>query len=154
MAKELKAGDIMTTAVITVNPDDEVEKVARLLLEHHISGLPVVDEEGQLVGIITEGDLVFQEKKIRAPLYTVILGGVIYLEKPQHFIDELKRTIARKVGELMSTKLHTVGPDASVEDIATIMVERNINRVPVVDEDNKLIGIVSRQDIIRATHGK
>ncbi|MFZ5899232.1 MAG: CBS domain-containing protein [Bacillota bacterium] len=54
----------------------------------------------------------------------------------------------------MSTKLHTVGPDASVEDIATIMVERNINRVPVVDEDNKLIGIVSRQDIIRATHGK
>lgn len=144
----------MTTAVITVNPDDEVEKVARLLLEHHISGLPVVDEEGQLVGIITEGDLVFQEKKIRAPLYTVILGGVIYLEKPQHFIDELKRTIARKVGELMSTKLHTVGPDASVEDIATIMVERNINRVPVVDEDNKLIGIVSRQDIIRATHGK
>ncbi|WP_445348513.1 CBS domain-containing protein [Desulforudis sp. DRI-14] len=144
----------MTTAVITVNPDDEVEKVARLLLEHHISGLPVVDEEGQLVGIITEGDLVFQEKKIRAPLYTVILGGVIYLEKPQHFIDELKRAIARKVGELMSTKLHTVGPDASVEDIATIMVERNINRVPVVDEDNKLIGIVSRQDIIRATHGK
>lgn len=144
----------MTTAVITVNPDDEVEKVARLLLEHHISGLPVVDEEGQLVGIITEGDLVFQEKKIRAPLYTVILGGVIYLEKPQHFIDELKRTITRKVGELMSTKLHTVGPDASVEDIATIMVERNINRVPVVDEDNKLIGIVSRQDIIRATHGK
>ncbi|MFZ5899167.1 MAG: CBS domain-containing protein [Bacillota bacterium] len=154
MAKDLKAREIMTTEVVTVSPDDDVEKVARLLLEHHISGLPVVDGDGKLVGVITEGDLIFQEKKIRAPLYTVILDTVIYLEKPQRFVDELKRTVAQKVGELMSTRLYTVGPDASVEDIATIMVEKSINRVPVVDSDNKLVGIVSRQDIIRAIHGK
>ncbi|MBE0465700.1 MAG: CBS domain-containing protein [Candidatus Desulforudis sp.] len=149
MIKKL-ARDIMTTEVITVHPDDDVEKVARLLLEHHISGLPVVDHGGKLVGVVSEGDLVFREKKVRTPFYVVIFDSPIYLEKPQRFIEDVKRTVAQKVGELMSTKLYTVGPEASVENVATIMVERGINRVPVVDADNMLVGIISRQDIIRA----
>lgn len=149
MIKKL-ARDIMTTEVITVHPDDDVEKVARLLLEHHISGLPVVDHGGKLVGVVSEDDLVFREKKVRTPFYVVIFDSPIYLEKPQRFIEDVKRTVAQKVGELMSTKLYTVGPEASVENVATIMVERGINRVPVVDADNMLVGIISRQDIIRA----
>lgn len=149
MTKKL-ARDIMTTEVITVHPDDDVKKVARLLLEHHISGLPVVDDGGKLVGVVSEGDLVFREKKVRTPFYVVIFDSPIYLEKPQRFIEDVKRTVAQKVGELMSTKLYTVGPEASVENVATIMVERGINRVPVVDAGDKLVGIISRQDIIRA----
>ncbi len=148
------AKDIMTTEVVTVHPDDNVEKVAQLLLEHHISGLPVVDKDGKLVGVVTEGDLVFREKKVRAPLFVMIFDSLIYLEKPKRFIEEIRRTVAQKVDELMSTKLYTVGPDASIEEVATIIVDRNINRVPVVDADKRLLGIISRQDVIRATLGK
>lgn len=141
----------MTTDVISVHPDDSVEKVAELLLKHHISGLPVLDDAGKLVGVVTEGDLVIRRKQVRAPLHVVILDSLIYLERPQRFLEEIKRAAALRVGELMSTKLHTVGPGAPVESVATKMVERRINRVPVVDADGKLLGIISRQDIIKAT---
>ncbi|MEW5762733.1 MAG: CBS domain-containing protein [Bacillota bacterium] len=154
MAEELLARDIMTTGVVTVGPDDEIEKAARLLVEHRISGLPVVDREGRVVGIISEADLVVQEKEIRAPVFTVLLGSIIYLENPNRFLNELRRLAALRVGELMSRTVYTVGPGDPVRKIATIMVEKGVNRVPVVDKDGKLLGIVSRQDIVRATHGK
>lgn len=153
MADPVLARDIMTTEVITVSPDDDVEKVARLLLEHQISGLPVIDGGGKLVGVISEGDLVGREKKFRGPSYTVFLGAVIYLESPQRFLDELKRTIALKVGELMSSKkIYMVGPESTVEEVATIIVEKGINRVPVVDGEHKLLGIITRQDILKSTY--
>lgn len=147
------AYDIMTTDVISVHPDDDVEKVAELLLKHHISGLPVLDDDGKLVGVVTEGDLVFRQKRVRAPLHVVILDSLIYLEKPQRFMDELKRTAALRVGDLMTKKLHTVGPDASLQTVATKMVEKRINRIPVIDADGKLLGLISRQDIVKATFG-
>lgn len=149
--KARTARDIMTTDVIAVHPDDDVEKVAALLLKHRISGMPVLDDKGKLVGVVTEGDLIFRQKQVRAPLHVVILDSLIYLEKPQRFMDEIKRTAAFKVGDLMSTKLHTVGPDTPLQTLATKMVERRINRVPVVDADGKLIGLISRQDIVKAT---
>jgi len=144
------ARDIMTKEVITVHPGDDVEKVARLLIEHNISGLPVTDLEGKVLGVISEGDLVIREKEIKAPAYGEILGAVFYLESQKKFFEDLKRTIARNVEELMSKKVYTVGPEAAVPEISALMVKKGINRVPVVDKDNKLLGIVSRQDIIKA----
>ena len=153
MSDKIKAGEIMTADVITVSPDDDVEKVARLLLEHNISGLPVVDGEGKLVGIVSEGDLVLQEKKVKGPIYTIILGSVIYLESPQRFLEDVKRSTALRVNELMtSKKLYTADAEAGVEEVATMMVEKGINRVPVVDKNNKLLGIITRQDILKATY--
>lgn len=146
-----KAKDIMTANVITVNVNDDVDKMARLLLEHRISGLPVVDDNGKLVGVVSETDLVFQEKPIRAPFYVVLFDSPIYLENPNRFIHDIKRAVAQKVGDLMSTKPYTVGPDASIEDVATIITEKDVNRVPVVDNAGKLIGIITRQDIIKAS---
>ena len=155
MADPVLARDIMTTEVITVSPDDDVEKVARLLLEHQISGLPVIDGGGKLVGVISEGDLVGREKEFKGPSYTVFLGAVIYLERPQRFLDELKRTIALKVSELMSSKkIYMVGPESTVEEVATIIVEKGINRVPVVDGEHKLLGIITRQDILKSTYSR
>ncbi|TYO95407.1 CBS domain-containing protein [Desulfallas thermosapovorans] len=146
-----KARDIMTTKVITVSPQDDVEKMARLLLDHNISGLPVVDDSGKLVGVISEADLVFREKRVRNPFFVVLFDSPIYLENPNRLREDIKRTAARKVGELMSTRLHTVGPEATVTDVATLIADKGINRVPVVGDDGKLIGIISRQDIIRAS---
>lgn len=144
-----RAGHIMTKNVISVSPNDEIEKAARLLLEHKISGMPVVDEESRVVGIISEGDLVIREQEVKAPAFSEILGGVIFLESQKRFFEELKKTIALTVDELMSRKVYTVNEEAPLEQIATLMSKKAVNRVPVVDGNNKLVGIVTRQDIIR-----
>jgi CBS domain-containing protein len=154
MAGKVLAKDIMTKEVITVNENDTIEKVAQLMLNHHVSGMPVVDSEGKLTGVISEGDLVIQDKEIKAPVMTVFLGGVIYLENPGRFNKELKRIIALKVSELMSKKVYSVGPEDPIEKVIKIISEKEVNRIPVVDENKRLLGIISRQDIIKATHSR
>jgi CBS domain-containing protein len=144
------AKEIMTTNVVTVTREDTVDAVAKLLIEHGVSGLPVVDEERRVVGMVSEGDLIYQDKKLHTPAFLEILGGVIYLENPQRITQDLKKMTASKVAEIMTAKVHSVKEGAPVEDIATIMVERGVNRVPVVDAQGRLLGIVSRQDLVKA----
>ena len=144
------AKDLMTREVVTVNRDTTVKEVAGLLLEHKISGLPVVDKENRVIGIVSEGDLIYQDKKLYTPAFLEILGGIIYLENPNRLGQDLMKMTAAKVGDLMTTRVYTVKEDTSVEAIATIMVEKKVNRVPVVDGAGKLVGIVSRQDLIKA----
>jgi CBS domain-containing protein len=140
--------DIMTKEVIAVGPDDNVEKVARLLLDHNISGLPVIDEKGKVVGIISEGDLIIQEKEIKAPAMTTLLGGVIFLENPNRFLKELKKIIAVEVKDLMTRKVYSVGPEDTIAKATGIMSEKRINRIPVLNDEGKLLGIITRKDII------
>lgn len=144
------AREVMTRDVVTVNRAASVTDVARLLVEHKVSGLPVVDEEHHVVGMITEGDLIYKDKKVHMPAFLEILGGVIYLENPQRIVNDLKKMTATKVAEVMTSKVYTVKEDATMEDIATIMVERQVNRLPVVDQTGKLVGIISRQDLVKA----
>ncbi|MFW0861417.1 MAG: CBS domain-containing protein [Dethiobacter sp.] len=144
------AREVMTRDVVTVTLTASVTEVARLLVEHKVSGLPVVDEEHRVVGMITEGDLIHQDKKVHMPAFLEILGGVIYLENPQRIVNDLKKMTATKVAEVMTSKVYTVKENASMEDIATIMVERQVNRLPVVGQDGKLVGIISRQDLVKA----
>lgn len=144
------AREVMTRDVVTVNRAASVTDVARLLVEHKVSGLPVVDEEHHVVGMITEGDLIYKDKKVHMPAFLEILGGVIYLENPQRIVNDLKKMTATKVAEVMTSKVYTVKEDATMEDIATIMVERQVNRLPVVDQAGKLVGIISRQDLVKA----
>ena len=147
----ITAKDLMTSSVKVVQPNSTVEEAAKILLDNSISGLPVVDEEGILKGIISEGDLVFQNKKLSPPAMVDILGALITVGSQEQYFKELKRTLATTVNELMVTDVVTVNPDMTLEDIATLMIEKKINRVPVVDEQ-KLVGIITRQDIIRATY--
>ena len=144
------AKDIMTSQVITVTKDTTVTEVGRLLIEHKVSGLPVIDQEGRVVGMVSEGDLIYQDKKLHTPAFLEILGGVIYLENPQRLGQDLSKMTAVKVAEIMTPKLYTVKEESTIEDIATIMIERQVNRVPVVDGAGKLVGIVSRQDVVKS----
>lgn len=146
----MQAKDIMTKDVVTVTAGTTVREVAHLLIEYKISGLPVVDGENRVVGMVSEGDLIYQDKKLHTPAFLEILGGVIYLENPQRLGLDLQKMTAAKVADIMTPKVHTVYPDTPVEEIATIMVERQVNRVPVVSRDGRLEGIVSRQDLVRA----
>ena len=144
----LKAGDIMTKEVIAVHPETEIVQAARLLLEHHINGLPVVDQEGRLKGIICQDDLVTQQKKIPIPSYFILLDSLIPLTSQKDIEKALKKMAAVTVGEAMSTDLITVGPDTELEEIATLMVKHNIHTVPVID-GGKLLGIIGKEDILK-----
>lgn len=144
----MKIENIMTTEVITVTVDESVEQCARLLQEHNISGLPVLDAAGKVAGIVTEGDLIRRASRIKAPGYLEILGGLIYLGSPKKFVEELQRAMSLEAGQLMSKNVISVKPEDNVEKAATLMVEKNISRLPVIDEGGKLVGIVSRRDIM------
>ncbi len=141
------ARDIMTGEVITVDPETSVEEAAKLMSEHQISGLPVV-KDSKMVGIVSEKDLIVKDKKLHFPEYINLIGGIIYIESYRKFREEFKKYIAVKVGELMTTEVETIEPDTQVNEIATMMSREEINRLPVL-ENGKLVGIVTRADLVR-----
>jgi CBS domain-containing protein len=147
-ANKMQAKDIMTREIITVISTTTVEETAKILSDNKISGLPVVNDSHEVIGIITEGDLVFQQKKVTTPAFIALFDGVLQLGK-QRFYDEIKKIAAYKVEDLMTKEVISVQPDTDISDIATLMIEKNINRVPVVDKENKLVGIITRHDIIK-----
>jgi len=142
------ANELMNNEVITVTPDNTVEEVAQILKNKKISGLPVIDSQEKLVGIISESDLVFQQKRINSPVFFALFDGIFQLGQ-QQFYEEIKKIAAFRVEDLMSKDVISVQPDTDVVEIATIMIENDINRVPVVDNSNKLVGIITRHDIIK-----
>lgn len=144
----LKAKDIMTKEVVTVYPETEIVQAANLMLEKHLSGLPVVDKEGRLRGIICQSDLMAQQRKIPLPSFFILLDNPIPLTSPHQIENEIKKMAAIKVSEAMTPDPLTVDPDAGVEDIATLMVKHNIHTVPVL-EGGWLVGIIGKEDILR-----
>lgn len=144
----MQVKEIMTSEVVTVSTTDSVEQCAKLLQEYDISGLPVLDEAGKVAGMITEGDLIRRASRVKAPGYLEILGGLIYLGSPKKFVDELQRAMSLEAGQLMSKNLISIKPEDTIEQAATLMVEKKISRLPVLDENGKLVGIVSRRDIM------
>lgn len=146
---ELTVGEIMQADVITVGPDTTVRELASILADKKISGVPVVDDEYEVVGMVSEADIIVQDAELHFPYYVPLLDSVIYLQSFGKFEDRLRKMFGSKVKEIMSTEVMTIGPDASVRDAATLMADREINRLPVVAE-GKLVGIVTRHDIVRA----
>jgi CBS domain-containing protein len=144
----MQARDIMTADVVTVAPQTPVGEIARLLAEKQISGAPVVDDAGRLRGIVTEADLILRAARPHFPRYIPFLEGVIFLENPRHYEEQVEKILATTAEQIMTAKVITVAPDARVEEVATLMAERNINRVVVV-EGERVVGIVTRADVIR-----
>lgn len=142
------AKDIMTKDVITVRPDDDVDKVAQLLLENRISGIPVVDGEHRILGIITEKDLMVKATELKVPFYLTLFDSIIFLENPIRFKNNLKKYTASQVKDAMTTRVYWVEEDVPVSEIAEIMNKERINRIPVV-RHGKLVGIVTRNDILK-----
>lgn len=145
----MKARDIMNKEVITVNPEDNVEQLVKLLLENKISGVPVVDEQGKVIGIVSEADLIYPEKSVHLPAFIPVLDGIIFLESFKKLEKEIKKMTAYKVKDVMIKDVVTVDEDANLEDIVNILLNKKINRVPVVNSNNKLIGIITRSNILK-----
>ncbi|MDX9746646.1 MAG: CBS domain-containing protein [Syntrophales bacterium] len=144
----LKAQDIMTTEVITVKPDTEILQAAKLLLDNHINGLPVVDDQGHLKGIICQADLIKQQKRLPLPSFFVLLDTPIPLHLPKTIEKEIHRITATKVSDVMTPQPITVRPDSPLEDIATLMVKHNIHTLIVMD-GSRLAGIIGKEDILK-----
>lgn len=143
--------DIMERDPVTVTPQDTVESVVRLLREHELPGVPVVNDGGRCVGIVTEEDLVLRDSSadLHLPHHIDLMGGVVFLEPLKHFEDRLRKAFASKVQDMMTADPVTVAPDAAVEEAARLIAERKHNRLPVV-EHGRLVGIVTRLDVLDA----
>lgn len=147
-----KAKDIMTTNVKVAKQTDTIYSIAKILIQEKIGGLPVVDEENRVVGIISETDIIKKEKYIDTPEFITFLQGVIYLEDFKKMEKDIKDIAAVQVKDLMSKKVVKVYEDDTFDDVANIMIKQSINRVPVVDKDNKIKGIICRYDIIKSMY--
>jgi CBS domain-containing protein len=145
------ARDIMTTPAITVKPDLGVKELVTLFTEQHIGGAPVVDDDGKLVGIVTEGDLMAMDADIALPHYFEIFDSIIYLESEKKFRERVEKAAAANVEQLMTDgdKVKTIGPDQPARTAATLMSKHRFDRVPVVDDNGKVVGIVTRHDIMK-----
>ncbi len=145
----ITAKDIMTKNVVTVTPDTSIEELASLLVKYQISGVPVVDESGNLYGIVTENDLISRNKRLHIPTVVSFLDAAIYLESSKKFEQEVKRLTATRAGDICNRKVVTITEDASLIDIATIMTEKKVHLLPVV-RNGKLTGIVGKRDLVKA----
>ncbi len=141
--------DFMTSAPVTIGQTETVEAAVKLMEQHQISGLPVVDKQGRLVGILSEGDLLVREAPLQTPLYMTLLGSIIYFESPAHFHQHMKKALGMLVQDAMTANPVTTGPEVSLSHAAQLMLERKVNRLPVVD-GNQLVGILTRHDLVGA----
>jgi len=143
-----RVGDVMSTDVVKVHPNATVGQIAKLMSDNDISGLPVVDDQDQVVGIITELDMIVRNTRFKMPTFFVILDSIIYLETPKHFQERLTHILGTTAKEIMSKPVVTVTPDSTIEELSELMTERRRNPIPVV-KNKKLVGIISRSDIVR-----
>jgi CBS domain-containing protein len=140
----VKVKDLMTTNVVAVGTDTPLKDVADILSEFRISGLPVVSERGTVLGVVSENDILVKARgtePLRGLVGRLLAGDAVELEA---------KLAARTAGEAMTSPAVTITPDRPVSAAAGEMVERRINRLPVVDEDGKLVGIVTRADLVKA----
>lgn len=146
---DLKARDIMTADPLVIAPDAAVTEAAKVMTEEGVGALPVVEGD-QLVGLVTEGDLIMQDVKLEYPTYIDLLGGfIMYPPATAKFEHELKKAVAASVADVMTQEPITVQADASIEDVASLLAERDVSRLPVLEGD-RLVGIISKHDIVRA----
>lgn len=144
----MRVEEIMQKNVVSVNENADIKEIARALVENKVSGIPVINDAGKLVGIVSEGDLLHKETNPRMPDYVDILGAIIYYHGLKRYHDDYRKLMATKASDIMTKKVITVAKDTTLEDAAQLMMQHSIKRLPVV-ENGEMIGIVSRADIIK-----
>ena len=145
-------GDIMERDPVTVSEDAKVEDVIRTLRKHELPGVPVVDGDGRCVGIVTEADLVIPDPEgdLHLPHYFELFGGIVFIEPLRHFEEALRKAFAAKASDMMTGDPDVVGPDTTAHEAAVKVHSTGHNRLPVVDEDGRLVGVVTRFELLGA----
>jgi CBS domain-containing protein len=143
--------DIMITDVPTVTVADSVEKVLNVLREHELPGVPVVNEGGRCVGIITEADLVLtgENEDFHLPHYFQLMGGIVFIESVSHWEERVRKAFAATAEDMMTPEPITIEPSATVGEAAHLIALKKHNRLPVI-EHGRLVGVVTRVDVLDA----
>lgn len=144
----ITVADLMRTDAPVVARDASIAEVARVLVEHGLAGVPVV-ADGELVGIVTEADLIAREADVTVPTVVPFLDALFVADAGRDFDEEMRRVLAVTAGDLMSSPVYNIRVSATLSQLATLMIEQRVNPVPVVDESLGLVGLVSRADLVR-----
>lgn len=147
--KEVLVKEAMTPDPVTVSPETSVTDVARIMVEKSIGGIPVVDEEGTLVGIVTESDLIVQDTDVKFPSFVSFLSGYVFAPGSlSRFDEKFRKAVAATVGEVMTEDLTTVDANDTAEHAATLMSRKKLKRFPVMDGGD-LVGMLTMADIVK-----
>lgn len=150
MPRSLPVRDAMTTDVLTFAPTDEVRAAMEALVERGVDAAPVT-EDGKVVGLLSTGDLIVAEGQVHVPTVISLLGATIeWPGERKRFEEDLRKSLGGQVADLMTRDPHTVGPDATLEQAATVMHTHDVSRLPVVTDDGTLVGLIARGDVIRS----
>lgn len=147
MAKTV--ADVMTPNPISVTPDTVLKDAIQLMADNHVGGLPVINADNDLVGILSKSDLMWQTTGIEMPTYITLLDSVIYLKNPNQYNQELHKALGQLVKDVMSDHIVTIAPDQSLREAAHLMHDKQVRRLPVVDGEQQVVGILTRGDIVR-----
>jgi CBS domain-containing protein len=151
MLRDLPVRDLMVTDVLSFTPDQNVREAMRALIERSVDGAPVVSGDGRVVGVLSVGDLIVEEARLHFPTFVNFFGVNVAIPWHDKELDEsMSKALGEFVREVMTTVPVTIGPDATIEDVATLMHDKQVSRVPVVDAQGFLVGIITRTDILRA----
>jgi CBS domain-containing protein len=151
MLSQVPVSTVMTTDVIAFTADENVETALRRLMDRGVDAGPVIDAQHTVVGILSTGDLVVEEARLHFPTVVNFLGVNITLPFDKKALDEsVSKALGATVGEVMTAEPFCITAAATVEDAATLMHDHGVSRLPVVDGDHRLVGIVARGDIVRA----
>ncbi len=144
--------DVMESSPASVSIDTKVEDVVRTLHDNELPGVPVLDGDGRLAGIVTEADLVLPDDQgdLHLPHYINLFGGTVFLEPLGRYEKRLRKAFASTAADMMTKDPDTVGPDASVKEAARLIHESGHNRLPVVEDDGRLVGVITRVDLLGA----
>ncbi len=141
--------EVMTSEPLTVMPETSLKDAVQLMAKHRISGLPVVDDSGKPVGELSETDLMWQASGATLPAYIMLLDSVIYLTNPNRYNQELHKALGQTVADVMSRKMTTIGLQEPLRKAAQVMHDKEIRRLIVIDADQRVVGILTRGDIVR-----
>ncbi len=144
-----KVKDIMTEDPMTVSPTTSVRDLAVSLIEKNYTGAPVVDEDGTLVGVVTESDLIYQHKNLHLPTVITLFDSVLTLGGSHELETQIKKMLGSEVADIMTKEILSIDEETSLDDVATIMSEKGKHYLPVMRAE-KLVGVVDRSDVVRA----
>jgi CBS domain-containing protein len=145
----LYARDIMTTEVLTVSPETSIADLSKTLENRQFGGVPVVAQDGRLVGVITQSDLLERARDLEMPPAVNILDFHFYLQIPSHLLRKIEKMLGTSVSDCMTPDPVTVAPDTPVSQIAGLMAKQQVHTIPVV-QAGKIVGIIGKMDLVRA----
>ncbi|MGB3138233.1 MAG: CBS domain-containing protein [Nodosilinea sp.] len=147
MAKTV--ADVMTPNPISVPPDTALKEAIQLIADNHVSALLVINADNDLVGILSASDLMWQTTGIDMPAYIMLLDSVIYLKSPAQYSEEIHKALGQLVKDVMTDRVTTIAPDQTLREAAHLMHDKQVRRLPVVDGEDQVVGIITSGDIVR-----